>query len=148
MIKELKSTKEQVTALEKKLANQEHLIFQTRQELNQLTKELQKEIKDKRLLQDQLSSKADLITEPSEKEDKHQPETPTVEAEIEKSEHNLSESGVQANNSNKIISTPKLSLKNVEGADELKSENDSLETENEPPNPHDIIDWIINKNTK
>ena len=74
--------------------------------------------------------------------------TLTVEAEIEKREHNDADSGVQANNSNKKISTPKSSLKNIEGADELKSENDSLETENEPPNPHDIIDWIINKHSK
>lgn len=147
-LQELKITKEQVTALEKKLANQEKLIFQTRQELNELTKELKKEIKDKGLVQAEPSSRADLITEQNEKQDEHQPKTLTVEAEIEKREHNDADLGVQANNSNKKISTPKSSLKNIEGADELQSENGSLETENEPPDPHDIIDWVINKHSK
>ena len=147
-LQELKITKEHVTALEKKLASQEKLIFQTRQELNELTKELKKEIKDKGLVQAEPSSRADLITELNEKQDKHQFRTLPVEAEIEKREHNDADLGVQAINSNKKISTPKSSLKNIEGADELKSENDSLETENEPPDPHDIIDWVINKHSK
>ena len=143
-LKALSVAKEKITAHEERLAKQEQLINQTKQELIELTKDLNKEKNDKILLQTELSKKAELIKSLQEKQEKLEYKTIRFEDQIEQRKHEVEalKAQLMALTNNPQGATPIT----IDAQDNPTSRSDAIETEIEPPNPNDIIDWIISKN--
>jgi hypothetical protein len=143
-LEELSAAKKIITAHEQRLAKQEQSIIQAEQELIELTKELKKEKKDKILLQAELSKKAELIKLLQEKQEKLQHTIIRLEDQIEQRKHEVEALNAQliSLNTNTQGATPLT----IDAQDHQNPKSDAIEAEIGPPNPNDIIDWIISKN--
>ena len=147
-LKELKSTKARLTALESELAKQEQANLQSEQKLNELTKALELEKKNRDLLQAELASQDRLAAEVQEKLEISETNVFKLENQIEKSEEEIkalqNELVSLINQQAASESSPMI----VETQDGLTPESETFETEDEPPHPTDIIDWIIKKRSE
>ena len=145
---ELNNAGERIAELEGAAKKREQLLAQTEQKLSELTKELEREKKSKQLIQAKLLSMDASVSELQEKLEASKSDALKFEGEIEKKSKEIRELQSQMTNAEIPNFSAEPSTVVVRTKDMHPAENDTIETETQPANPADIIDWILKKKSE